>query len=106
MFSSLHGVRHFQRMWSVADLVQVLDSGRASAGVSGWYFHYQPLPQESHAMIFHPAALAAFRAVLSQAREGKAQRLPAPVPAATSKHLANDVCELTAQVEEPRPCLI
>ncbi len=34
-------------------------------------FQYAPLPAESHATIYHPAALLAFRTVFASAREGK-----------------------------------
>ena len=35
--------------------------GRRSPRTGSW--HYEPMPQETHATIYHPAALRAFRAV-------------------------------------------
>ncbi|MFD1467365.1 alpha/beta hydrolase [Hymenobacter caeli] len=50
-------------------LAQVL-AGPAGHGLA---WHYAPLPQETHATIYHPAALQAFRAVLGPRPAGPAK---------------------------------
>ena len=41
---------------------QLVEAGRREAGrAAAW--HYEPIPEETHATIYHPAALRAFRAV-------------------------------------------
>ena len=51
---------------TAAILEQLAATLRAnSAGIS---WHYEPMPTEKHSTIFHPAALKAFRAVLSSAK--------------------------------------
>jgi predicted alpha/beta superfamily hydrolase len=54
------------------DAVQVLADLLRADAPAGVNWHYEKMPEEKHATIYHPAALKAFRAVLK----------PAPVPAA------------------------
>ena len=41
---------------------QLVEAGSSSAARAGAW-HYEPMPEETHATIYHPAALRAFRAV-------------------------------------------
>jgi hypothetical protein len=47
---------------------------RVMAGRPGARFEQVVLPGETHATVFHPAALAAFRAVLGPSPEGSPAR--------------------------------
>lgn len=76
----------------VTDFVQLLESARAAGAVAGIDFQYRPFPEETHATVFHPAALAAFRATLSKPPQARA--VPsAPVLPPASRRLVNGVCE-------------
>jgi len=76
----------------VMDFVQLLESGRAAGALAGIDFQYRPFPEETHATIYHPAALAAFRAILSKPPQPRTAS-PSPVSPPTSRRLANGVCE-------------
>ncbi len=50
---------------------QLVETGSREAGRAGAW-HYEPMPEETHATIYHPAALRAFRAAFKpQAKGGK-----------------------------------
>jgi predicted alpha/beta superfamily hydrolase len=48
---------------------QLVETGRAKAAHTGTW-HYEPMPEETHATIYHPAALRAFRAVFKPQTSG------------------------------------
>ena len=50
---------------------QLVEIGNAEARRAGAW-HYEPMPEETHATIYHPAALRAFRAAFeSLVKRGK-----------------------------------
>ena len=48
---------------------QLAEAGSTEAGRAGAW-HYEPMPEETHATIYHPAALRAFRAVFKPLAKG------------------------------------
>jgi predicted alpha/beta superfamily hydrolase len=77
----------------VTDFVQLLDSQHAAGGARGLYFRYLPLHEETHATVYHPAALAAFRAILAQPPKASGRKSPPVVSPSSSVRLVNGVCE-------------
>lgn len=55
----------------IAEITQRLASILAKSAPPDLHWHYEPMPEEKHSTIYHPAALKAFRAVFK----------PQPVPA-------------------------
>ena len=53
----------------IADLVQRLAAMLEKGAFPGLRWHHDPLPQEKHSTIYHPAALRAFRVVFKPAPE-------------------------------------
>jgi predicted alpha/beta superfamily hydrolase len=53
--------------WEIAALTARLASLLQRTEVPGLRWHYEPMPGETHATIYHPAALLAFRAVFGPA---------------------------------------
>ena len=51
--------------YSGAVATEALDSARAPSGLA---WQYVPMPEETHATIYHPAALRAFRALFKARR--------------------------------------
>jgi predicted alpha/beta superfamily hydrolase len=51
----------------LAEVTQQLADVLAKAAVPGLVWHHQPLPDEQHSTIYHPAALRAFRALFAPA---------------------------------------
>jgi predicted alpha/beta superfamily hydrolase len=49
----------------IAAATRAFESALAAAGVAGLSHAYVPFPQETHATIYHPAALRAFRTMLA-----------------------------------------
>jgi predicted alpha/beta superfamily hydrolase len=64
---------------TIAKFTQQLAAKFRSHTPAGVRFRYTPMPAETHATIFHPAALLAFRTVLRPVREG-AERPSRPSP--------------------------
>lgn len=50
---------------SIADVVKTLPAMLESSAPKGLRWHYLPLPGETHATVYHPAALHAFRALFA-----------------------------------------
>jgi predicted alpha/beta superfamily hydrolase len=75
------------------DFMQLLDSRRAAGDLAGLYLQYMIFPNETHATVFHPAALAAFRAILSKPAKPSAETSPSAVSPPTSMRLVNGVCK-------------
>jgi predicted alpha/beta superfamily hydrolase len=48
----------------IVDPAQRLAAVLRKVTIPGLTWHYEPMPQETHATIYHPAALLAFRALL------------------------------------------
>jgi len=83
----------------VTDFVQLLESARAAGALAGTVFQYRPFPEETHATVFHPAALAAFRATLSKPPPARSGPPPAVLPP-TSRRLVSGVCEAGPPVRD------
>jgi uncharacterized protein len=53
-----------------AEMTQRLADTLAKSAPPGIHWHYEPMPAEKHATIYHPAALKAFRAVFKPPAKG------------------------------------
>ncbi|HEX7123280.1 MAG TPA: alpha/beta hydrolase-fold protein [Gemmatimonadaceae bacterium] len=54
--------------WELAALTARLASVLQRGKFPGLWWHYEPMPAETHATIYHPAALVAFRALFAPAQ--------------------------------------
>lgn len=52
---------------SIADVVKTLPAALEASAPKGLRWHYLPMPEETHATIYHPAALRAFRTLFAPA---------------------------------------
>lgn len=55
----------------IVEHTQLLADALASSAPAGLRWHYEKMPEETHATIYHPAALRAFRALFRPAEQGK-----------------------------------
>jgi predicted alpha/beta superfamily hydrolase len=77
----------------VTDFAQLVDAKRAAGALPGLEFRVRPFADETHATIYHPAALAAFRAVFSTPPAPGSQNSRSSSAVAAPVHLVGGACE-------------
>ena len=77
----------------VTDFARLIDDKRAAGALAGLEFRFRPFPDESHATIYHPAALAAFRLVLSTPAVPSSQSTRTSSAPSAPVHLVDGACE-------------
>lgn len=77
----------------VDDFAQLLDSRRAAGSLADLEYRFRQFPEESHATIYHPAALAAFRTMLSTPIKALPPASHSAGSTRRAKRLVDGVCQ-------------
>ena len=76
----------------VADFSELLDSRRAAGSLAGLEFRFRQFPEETHATIYHLAALAAFRSMLSTPVKPGVRAARSVIPVVMPRRLVDGAC--------------
>jgi hypothetical protein len=74
------------------DVAELVDARRTSGALPSLDFHYRTYPEETHATVYHPAALTAFRAILSTPVRADAATTADAVSPAAQPRLVDGEC--------------